>query len=152
MRRERASHTLQTSALVNEAYLRLIDAGQVQWQDRAHFFALAAQMMRRILVDAARRRGYAKRGGGAHRRTLDEALVAAPEPGLDLIALDDALEALSKVDLRKSQVIELRFFGGMSVDETAAVLKVSPQTVHRDWQLAKVWLARELRRGAVDEP
>lgn len=148
MRRERACHTLQTSALVNEVYLRLIDAGQVKWQDRAHFFALAAQMMRRILVDAARRRGYAKHGGGAQQRTLEEGLLAAPEPGLDLVALDDALKALAKLDARKGQVIELRFFGGLSVDETAAVLKVSPQTVLRDWQLAKVWLARELQQGS----
>jgi RNA polymerase sigma factor (TIGR02999 family) len=144
MRRERADHTLQASALVNEAYLRLIDVSQVQWRDRAHFFALAAQMMRRILVDAARRRGFAKRGGGAHRRTFDEALVVAPSRGADLVALDDALAALTAVDYRKGQVVELRFFGGLSVEETAAVLKISPQSVLRDWKLAKVWLAREL--------
>lgn len=151
MRRERAGHTLQASALVNEAYLRLIDANQVEWQDRAHFFALAAQMMRRILVDAARRRRYAKRGGGAHRRTLDEALLMAQEPGLDLVALDDALQTLAKVDERKSQVIELRFFGGLSVEETAAALKVSTQTVLRDWNLAKAWLTREVQRGARND-
>jgi RNA polymerase sigma factor (TIGR02999 family) len=147
MRQERAGHTLQASALVNEAYLRLIDANQVQWQDRAHFFGIAAQFMRRILVDAARQKGFAKRGAGLHRRTFDEALVAARELSPDLVALDDALEALAKIDRRKSKVVELRFFGGLTGDETAEVLNVSPQTVARDWSLAKVWLLRELERG-----
>jgi len=147
MRHERAGHTLQASALVNEAYLRLIDANQVQWQDRAHFFGIAAQFMRRILVDAARQKGFAKRGPGIHRRTFDEALVVAPELSPDLVALHDALEALAKIDPRKSKVVELRFFGGLTADETAEVLNVSPQTVARDWSLAKVWLLREVERG-----
>lgn len=147
MRHERAGHTLQASALVNEAYLRLIDANQVQWQDRAHFFGIAAHFMRRILVDAARRKRRAKRGNGTARQSLDDALMIAPELNPDLVALDDALEALEKIDGRKSKVVELRFFGGLTVDETAEVLKVSPQTVLRDWSLAKLWLLRELERG-----
>ena len=151
MRHERAGHTLQASALVNEAYLRLIDANQVQWQDRAHFFAIAAHFMRRILVDAARRKAFTKRGGGTPRQTFDEALILAPALSPDLVALDDALEALAKIDARKSKVVELRFFGGLTVDETAEVLKVSPQTVLRDWSLAKVWLLRELDRGQDHE-
>lgn len=146
MRQERAGHTLQASALVNEAYLRLIDAKKIKWQDRAHFLGIAAHFMRRILVDAARRKGSARRGGRAHRATVDEAVVAAPEPGPDLLALDDALQELARVDQRKSQVVEMRFFGGLRVEETAAVLNVSPQTVLRDWSLAKVWLTRELER------
>jgi len=149
MNRERQGHTLQTTELVNEAYLRLIDAREVRWQDRAHFFAISAQLMRRILVDFARSRRYLKRGGGAHRATLDEALLASPEPGPDLVALDDALEALAVKDARKSRVVELRFFGGLSVEETAEVLKVSPDTVHRDWRLAKAWLAREMGKAAA---
>lgn len=148
---ERAGHTLQASALVNEAYLRLIDANQVQWQDRAHFFGIAAHFMRRILVDAARRKGFAKRGGGTHRQTFDETLVVRPELSPDLVALDDALEALAKIDERKSKVVELRFFGGLTVGETAEVLEVSPQTVLRDWSLAKVWLLRELEHGQDHE-
>jgi len=147
MRRERgqrAARTLQTTALVNEAYLRLIDARRVQWQNRAHFFALAARLMRRILVDYARAQNYAKRGGGLPEISLDDApeLAAARSP--DLVSLDDALEALSRVDERKGRVVELRFFGGLSVEETAEVLKVSPDTVMRDWRLAKAWLLREL--------
>jgi len=128
--RERRGHTLQTTELVNEAYLRLIDASQVRWQDRAHFFAISAQLMRRILVDMARSRRYLKRGGGAHRATFDEALLVSPAPRPDLVALDDALEALAVKDARKCRVVELRFFGGLSVEETAEVLKVSPDTVH----------------------
>ena len=151
MRHEGAGHTLQASALVNEAYLRLIDANQVEWQDRAHFFGIAAHFMRRILVDAARRKGFAKRGGGAQHQPFDETLVVRPELSPDLIALDDALEALAKIDSRKSKVVELRFFGGLTGDETAEVLKVSPQTVLRDWSLAKVWLLRELERGPGHE-
>jgi RNA polymerase sigma factor (TIGR02999 family) len=147
MRHERAGHTLQASALVNEAYLRLIDADKIQWQDRAHFLGVAAHFMRRILVDAARRKGFVKRGGGAQRGTFDEAVVVSPEPRPDLVALDDALDALAKMDPRKSRVVELRFFGGLTVTETAGVLDVSPQTVLRDWSLAKVWLTRELERG-----
>ena len=144
MGRERHGHTLQPTALVNEAFLRLTDARQVRWQDRAHFLGISARLMRRVLVDHARARGYRKRGGDAHRVTLDEGLVAVPELALDVVALDRALEALAAVDERKSQVIELRFFGGLSVEETAEVLHVSPDTVKRDWRLAKLWLLREL--------
>jgi RNA polymerase sigma factor (TIGR02999 family) len=147
MRRERGQHqghTLQTTALVNEAYLRLIDASQVEWQNRAHFFAISARLMRRILVDYARAQGYAKRGGGAEHVALDEALAFSDDNAPDLEPLDDALNALAAIDERKSQVIELRFFGGLSVEETAEVLKVSPDTVMRDWRLAKSWLLREL--------
>jgi len=149
MNRERRGHTLQTTELVNEAYLRLIDASQVRWQDRAHFFAISAQLMRRILVDFARSRNYLKRGGGAKRTTFDEALVVTIQRGKDLVALDDALEALALKDARKSRVVELRFFGGLSVEETAEVLRVSPDTVHRDWRLAKAWLAREMEKAST---
>jgi RNA polymerase sigma factor (TIGR02999 family) len=145
MKGERAGHTLQATALVNEAYLRLIDVQHVQWQNRAHFFAMAARLMRRILVDAARARGYHKRGGGAALLSLDEALVVPSEPGNDLVALDEALTALAAVDSRKSQVVEMRFFGGLSLDETAEALHVSRDTVKRDWKMAKLWLLRELR-------
>ena len=141
---ERPGHTLQATALVNEAYLRLIEVNQVRWQNRAHFFAMASRVMRRILVDAARARGYQKRGGGAETVSLDEALLVSGEPRQDLIALDDALNALAAFDLRKSQVVEMRFFGGLSVEETAEALHVSADTVMRDWRLAKVWLVREL--------
>jgi RNA polymerase sigma-70 factor, ECF subfamily len=144
MRRERRGHTLQTTALVNEAFLRLTDARTVGWQDRAHFLGIAARLMRRVLVDHARARGYRKRGGGAQRVTLDDRLVGSPEPALDVVALDGALEALAAVDARKGRVIELRFFGGLSVEETAQVLGVSPDTVKRDWRLAKLWLLHEL--------
>ena len=144
---ERAGHSLQATALVNEAYLRLIDAQQVKWQDRAHFLAMSARLMRRILVDWARSKQYQKRGGGALKVTFDEALPVAAEKGQDLIALDEALQALAKFDERKSKVIELRFFGGLSVEETAAVLNVSVDTVMRDWKLAKAWLLREMRAG-----
>ena len=141
---ERPGHTLQATALVNEAYLRLIAVNQVRWQNRAHFFAMASRVMRRILVDAARARGFQKRGGGAETVSLDEALLISGEPRQDLIALDDALNALAAFDLRKSQVVEMRFFGGLSVEETAEALHVSADTVMRDWRLAKVWLVREL--------
>jgi RNA polymerase sigma-70 factor (ECF subfamily) len=144
MRGERDNHTLQTTALVNEAFLRLVDLRRIRWQDRAHFLALSARLMRRILVDHARSRGYQKRGGGAANVTFDESLVASPERGVDLVALDDALEDLARVDARKSQVVELRFFGGLSVEETAEALKISPETVTRDWRLAKAWLLREI--------
>ena len=143
---ERPGHTLQTTALVNEAYLRLVNSRQVNWQNRAHFFAISAQLMRRILVDSARARGDQKRGGGIPKVTLDEALVGPQEKGQDLVALDDALKALSEVDPRKSRVVELRFFGGLGVEETAEVLKVHPNTVLRDWRLAKVWLKREMSK------
>jgi RNA polymerase sigma factor (TIGR02999 family) len=144
---ERAGHSLQATALVNEAYIRLVDVQHVNWQDRAHFLAMSARLMRRILVDAARAKAYQKRGGGAVRVTLDEALVPADEPTLDLVALSDAMEALAKFDLRKSRVVEMRFFGGLSVEETATVLNVSVDTVMRDWKLAKAWLLREMRGG-----
>ncbi len=147
MRRERPGHTLQTTALVNEAFLRLTDARSVRWQDRAHFLAISARLMRRVLVDHARSRGYRKRGGGAQRVTLDEAHVVAAEPEVDLVALDRVLESLAEVDARKSKVIELRFFGGLSVEETAEVLGVSPATVSNDWAVARTWLRRELRGG-----
>lgn len=149
MRGERAGHTMQATALVNEAYLRLIEVDQVRWQSRAHFFAMAATLMRRILVDAARSRGYQKRGGGAALLPLDEALIIPPEPAADLVALDDALRTLAELDQRKSQVVEMRFFGGLSLDETAEALHVSRDTVKRDWKMAKLWLLRELRGGAA---
>lgn len=145
---ERAGHSLQATALVNEAYVRLIDVQHVNWQDRTHFLAMAARLMRRILVDSARSRRYQKRGGDAVRVTFDEMKLPGAQPGHDLVALDDALLELAKMDERKSRVIELRFFGGLSVEETAAVLKVSADTVMRDWKLAKAWLLRELRRGS----
>jgi RNA polymerase sigma factor (TIGR02999 family) len=145
MGHERVGHTLQATALVNEAYLRLIDIRQVQWQNRAHFFAMSARLMRRILVDFARSRQYLKHGGGAQKVSLDDALVITPERGHELVDLDDALEALAEVDARKAQVVEMRFFGGLSVQETAEALHVSPETVMRDWKLAKVWLLRELK-------
>jgi len=147
---ERVGHTLQATALVNEAFVRLIDVRQVKWQDRAHFFAMSSRLMRRILVDFARSKGYQKRGGGAQKVSFDEALVVATEPGQDLVALDDALNALAAFDARKAQVVEMRFFGGLSVEETAEALNVSVDTVMRDWKLAKVWLLRELRRAPVD--
>jgi RNA polymerase sigma factor (TIGR02999 family) len=149
MGRERRGHTLQPTALVNEAFLRLTGARRVRWQDRAHFLGISARLMRRVLVDHARVRGYGKRGGGARLMTLNEGLVATPEPVLDVVALDRALEKLAAVDERKSLVIELRFFGGLSVKETSEVLHVSPDTVKRDWRLAKLWLLRDL---VGDEP
>ena len=148
LRRERDGHTLQTDALVNEAYVRLIDLSRVEWHDRTHFFALAARLMRRILVDYARSRQYQKRGGGAQRVTLDVAADVAANRGTNLVALDDALTALADVDGRKARVVELRFFGGLSVAEIADTLDVSPQTVMRDWRLAKMWLLRELSGAA----
>jgi RNA polymerase sigma factor (TIGR02999 family) len=147
MGRERRGHTLQVTALVNEAFLRLTDARRVKWEDRAHFLGISARLMRRVLVDYARRRGYHKRGGGAEKVTLHDDLVTSPDPALDVVALDRALERLEKADARKSRVIELRFFGGLSVEETAEVLHVSPDTVKRDWRLAKLWLLRELKGG-----
>lgn len=147
---ERPGHTLQASALVNEAYLKLVDNRRVQWQNRAHFFGISAQLMRRILVDFARRRHYLKRGGGAQQVTLDEEFVVSPSGSKDLVAIDDALKALEAVDARKARVVELRFFGGLSVDETAETLKVSPDTVLRDWRLARAWLHGELNKGAAE--
>jgi RNA polymerase sigma factor (TIGR02999 family) len=144
MKNERRGHTIQATALVHEVYLRLIDVTNMSWQDRAHFFAVAATMMRRILVDAARARGSAKRGGDLQQVNLDEIPDAGFTHASQLLAVDCALEVLAKVDPRKVQVIEMRFFGGLSVEETAEVLKISPQSVMRDWKLAKAWLMREL--------
>ena len=144
MGRERAGHTLQTTALVNEAYLRLIDVSRVRWQDRAHFFAMSARLMRRILVDHARSRNYLTRGGGTRRVAFDEALVVPQEPASDLVALDDALEALAAVDPALSELVELRFFGGMTHDEIARYLGTSLTTVERRWRLARAWLYRHL--------
>ena len=144
MAHERVGHTLQATALVNEAYVRLIDIKQVNWQDRAHFFAMSSRLMRRVLVDFARSKGYQKRGAGAQKVSLDEALIGSAEPAANLVALDDALDALAAFDARKAQVVEMRFFGGLSVEETAEALKVSVDTVMRDWKLAKAWLLREL--------
>ena len=148
---ERVGHSLQATALVNEAYVRLVDGTAVEWHDRAHFLAVAARIMRRILVDHARARGARKRGGGDARVTFDEALVVTAEAREDFVALDYALEALAKFDERKSRVVELRFFGGLSVEETAAVLKVSVDTVMRDWRLAKAWLQAEMRGEHADD-
>ena len=151
MRQERRGHTLQVTSLVNEAYLRLIDVNRIQWQSRAHFLAVAAQTMRRILVESARRRHRQKRGGDVVLVALDEARDVVQEKGADLVALNDALTALAAVDPRMSQVVELRFFGGLSVEETADVLNVSPETVMRDWKTAKVWLLRELSQAKPPE-
>lgn len=151
MNQERPGHMLQTTALVNEAYLRLVDSSHVRWQNRAHFFAVSAQLMRRILVDFARSRNYLKRGGNAVQVSLDKVLAISSEPDADLVALDEALNALAVIDERKSRVVEMRFFGGLNIEETAEVLKVSPDTVMRDWRLAKVWLLRELSAENRDE-
>jgi RNA polymerase sigma factor (TIGR02999 family) len=145
MRRENAQNTLETGALMNEAYLRLADWKNARWQNRSHFFGVACQMMRRVLVDFARARGYQKRGAGIRPVPLDEGLIAAPSKNPDLVALDEALDRLSKLDARKGKVVELRFFGGLTVEETARVLNVSPFTVVRDWNFAKAWLHREIR-------
>ena len=150
MAKERRGHTLQTTALVNEAFVRLVDAKGLRWQDRSHFLGISARLMRRVLVDHARARGYQKRGGGAQRVTLTDALAIAPEPLLNVIDLDRALEALAVVDARKAKVVELRFFGGLSVEEASEVLHVSSDTIKRDWRLAKLWLMRELE-GKRDE-
>jgi RNA polymerase sigma-70 factor (ECF subfamily) len=146
MRGERAGHSLQATALVNEAYLRLVDVRQVSWQNRAHFLAMTARVMRRILVEFARARGREKRGGGALQVTLADGLLTT-DKGPDLVALDEALETLARLDERRSRVVELRFFGGLSVEETAEALSVSPETVMRDWRFSKAWLMNELRRG-----
>jgi RNA polymerase sigma-70 factor, ECF subfamily len=146
MRGERVGHSLQATALVNEAFLRLVDAQNVNRQNRTHFLAVAARLMRRILVDHARTKRYQKRGGGRLNVTLDAALMVTDGSRPELVALDDALTALAAIDERKSSVIELRFFGGLSIDETASYLKVSPETIKRDWRLAKAWLAREMRK------
>jgi RNA polymerase sigma-70 factor, ECF subfamily len=144
MAREQPGHTLQTSALVNEAYLRLVDVQQVSWQNRAHFFAISARMMRRILTDFARSRHYLKRGGDVRHVTLDDAMVVGNQPDTDIVAIDEALGRLALLDARKAQVVELRFFGGLSVEETAEVMKISPETVMRDWKFARIWLRQAL--------
>ena len=151
MAREQPGHTLQTSALVNEAYLRLVDVQQVNWQNRAHFFAISARMMRRILTDFARSRHYQKRGGDARHVTFDDALVVSTQPDANIVAIDEALGRLTVLDARKGQVVELRFFGGLSVEETAEVMKISPETVMRDWRFAKLWLRRALSGEDADE-
>lgn len=148
---ERDGHILQTTALVNEAYLRLVDSSRVRWQNRAHFFAVSAQLMRRVLVDFARSRDYQKRGGGATHVALDDALELSNETHADIVSLDLALDALAALDARKARVVELRFFGGLDVKETAEALGVSPDTVMRDWKMAKVWLMRELSAGGGRE-
>jgi RNA polymerase sigma factor (TIGR02999 family) len=148
--RGRRSNTLQTTALINELYLRVIDMRRVSWQNRAHFFAICARQMRRILTDCFRSGQYLKRGGGAERVSLDESAVVSPEARRDLLAIDEALNDLAAFDGRKSHVVELRFFGGLSVKETAEVLKVSPETVMRDWKLAKAWLLSELSDNKRD--
>jgi RNA polymerase sigma factor (TIGR02999 family) len=151
MNRERPGHTLQSSALVNEAYLRLIDQRNVHWQNRAHFFSIASRLMRRILIDHARSHTRAKRGGGIRQVSLDEAAVVSQERAAELVALDDALTSLAAIDPRKCQVVELRFFGGMSAEETAEALGVSPITVKRDWSTAKAWLHRAIEKGVISE-
>ncbi|MDQ1612260.1 MAG: hypothetical protein QOG00_2191 [Pyrinomonadaceae bacterium] len=149
---ERAGHTLQTTALVNEAYLRLVDSQNVRWQNRAHFFAVSAELMRRILVDFARSRGYQKRGGGARRVELDEAAyVVADDRGAEMVALDEALKVLAELDARQARVVELRYFGGLSDADSAEVLKVSVGTVRRDWTLARAWLLKELSKTVTSD-
>ena len=148
MRREHPDHTLQTTALINETFLRLVDQSRVKWQNRAHFYGIAAQLMRRVLLIYARDKGRDKRGGGAYKVSLSEADILSEAKSVELLALDEALQRLSVIDARKSQVVELRYFGGLSVKETAEVLKVSPATVARDWEMAKAWLAREIGHGS----
>ena len=148
---EHEGHVLQTTALVHEVYIRLVDVDNVGWRDRAHFFALCARLMRRILIDLARSRHYQKRGGHAAHLHLDEALTVSIETAPDILAVDDALQSLAAVDSRKSQIVELRFFGGLTVEETADVLQISPETILRDWRLAKAWLIRELSRDGDNE-
>jgi RNA polymerase sigma-70 factor (ECF subfamily) len=148
MRREHPDHTLQTTALINETFLRLVDQSRVRWQNRAHFYGVAAQLMRRVLLNHARDKGRLKRGGGGCKIALSEAEAMSDERSVELLALDEALQRLSSIDPRKSRVVELRYFGGLSVRETAEVLKVSPVTVARDWEMAKAWLSRELGDGS----
>lgn len=148
---ERRGHTLQPTALVNEVYLRLVDLERIRWQNRAHFMAVASRLMRRVLIDFARSRGYQKRGGDVQRVVFDESLVVDVGRGHDLLALDEALDALARVDSRKSQIVVMRFFGGLSVEEVATVLNLSAATVTRDWKLAKSWLLRELDRTTTEQ-
>jgi RNA polymerase sigma factor (TIGR02999 family) len=150
MSRERAGHTLQTTALINEAYVRLVDQKNVVWANRAHFFAISAQIMRRILIDHARRHAYAKRGGGARQVSLDEAAAITPGVGSDMLRLDEALKSLAEMDARRSQVVELRYFGGLNNEEIAGVLKISENTVTRDWNMARAWLYRQLTETAAN--
>ncbi len=152
MARERPGHTLQATALVNEAFIRLIDTRNVAWNDRAHFLGIAARLMRRVLIDHARARGMKKRGAGAYLVPLDEDMAVSPASNIDVLALDIALDALSAIDERKGRVIEMRFFGGMTVEETAEVLQVSTDTVKRDWRMAKLWLLKELDGSGGPEP
>lgn len=147
MARQKQGHTLQTSDLINEAYLRLINQHNVEWKDRAHFFAMSAQIMRNILIDHARKYQYAKRGAGAHKVMLDEASMVADQRSVELVALDDALTELAAIDERKSRLVELRFFGGLTVEEAAAVLDVSPATAQREWRAARAWLEHSMTRG-----
>jgi RNA polymerase sigma factor (TIGR02999 family) len=151
MRQERAGHTLQTTALANEAYVRLIDQRSVRWEGRAHFLAIAAQLMRRILVDYARSRCYAKRGGEARQVSFDESAIVSPQRGSELVAVDDALTELAARDSRKSQIVELRFFGGLNIEETAEVMGVSASTVQREWRRAKAWLYEAISQGTINE-
>ena len=151
LRKERRDHTLNSVGLVNEAYLRLVDYSNLRWQDRAQFFGLAAQLMRRILIDHARSHRYAKRGGGSRKVCLDEAATLSRDRAGDLVALDDAMTSLATFDPRKSQVVELRFFGGLNIDETAEVMKISPMTVQREWRWAKAYLHREISKGKRDD-
>jgi len=148
--RERPGHTLQTTALVHEAYLKLIDQNDARWQNRAHFFAIAAQAMRRILIDSARKHAAAKRGGPQEKLSLDEVADIALEPDIDLLKLDEALNELAKIDLRQSRIVELRYFGGLTIEETAEVISVSPATVKREWMMARAWLHQELTDGDLD--
>ena len=149
MVRERKGHTLQTTALINEAYVRLVDQKNVHWANRSHFFAISAQIMRRILIDHARRHAFAKRGGGAHQVSLDEAASVTPEQSLQLVRLDEALKSLAEMDPRRSQVVELRYFGGLNNEEIADVLKISENTVTRDWNMARAWLHQQLSGSAA---
>lgn len=150
MSRERKGHTLQTTALINEAYVRLVDQKHVHWANRSHFFAISAQIMRRILIDHARRHAYAKRGGGAQQVSLEEVAAVAPDPGRELIRLDEALKSLAEMDPRRSQVVELRYFGGLNNEEIAGVLKISENTVTRDWNMARAWLYQQLSETAAN--
>ncbi len=151
VQRERDGHTLQTTALVNEAYLRLVNQQKIEWQNRSHFFAVTARVMRHILIDHARRRRYAKRGGDAPQLQLEDADAMTEQRAAELISLDEALQELCKLDARKNRVVELRYFGGLSLEETATVLNISPMTVRRDWRAAKAWLFRRMKAGEKDE-